>query len=268
MKICTLFKRNITVIVVCLSCFLASADVLADTAELSSNLFNFQVKLANNGNVQSQTKVGEMLEAGNGVGKDLKQARHWYQLAAKADYLPAKNRLAYLDIRTQGYNKAKDSAWVESIKTQAAAQDRDSMLLLAQMYRQGVGVDRNYDSAKQLLKVLSVSGNMIIDFENAQLNADIIAEKKHQQALEAQRAAQENKRAEAQRQKKVQAAAQAQQAAEQAQQAADKAKADAAAQQETKEQKRARYDAVMKELKEKQQRLEQQQKWAEQGRTE
>jgi flagellar biosynthesis GTPase FlhF len=260
MKTLTLFKRNITVIVVCLSCFLASADVLAGTAELSSNLFNFQVKLAKNGNAQSQTKVGEMLEAGNGVDKDLKKAHHWYELAAKSGYKPAQDRLMFLDIKTRGYNQAKDGDWLKSIKSQAAGQDRDSMLLLAQMYRQGVGVNKDFGAAKQLLNVLSVSGNMIIDFENAQLNADIIADKKHQQALEAQRAAQAKQRAEAEQQKKIQAAEQAKQAAAKAKATAE---ANAAAKQETEEEKRKRYEAAMKQLKEQQKLLEQQQKWAE-----
>lgn len=244
-----------------MGCFIASGAYPANasqTDQLSSNLFNFQLKLAKNGNAQSQTKVGEMLEAGNGIDKDLKQARHWYELAAKSGYQPARDRLTYLDISTRGYNKSKNGAWVDSIKSQAAGQDRDSMLLLAQMYRQGIGVKKDYGAAKQLLNVLSVSGNMVIDFENVQLNADIAADKKHQQELEAQSAAQDKQRAEAERQKKIQEAAQAKQAAE-------KAKADEAAQQETKEQKRARYEAVMKKLKEQQQRLEQQQKWAEQG---
>jgi hypothetical protein len=123
------------------------------------------------------------------------------------------------------------------------------MLLLAQMYRQGIGVNKDFGAAKQLLNVLSISGNMIIDFENTQLNANILADKKHQQALEAQRAAQAQQRIEAEQQQKIQAAA--------------KAKANAATKQETEAEKRKRYEAAMKKLKEQQQLLEQQQKWAE-----
>lgn len=252
MKNLALFKRSITVTIICLSGFFVSETVDADTSPLgglSSNVYNFQVKLAKNGNPQSQTKVGEMLEAGNGIGKDLKQARHWYELAAKSGYKPAKDRLTFMDIKANGYKPANDSKWMDNIKTEAAGQDRDSMLLLAQMYRQGIGVKKDYGAAKQLLNVLSVSGNMIIDFENAQLNADIKADKKHEQALEAQRAAEEKQRADAERQKKVQAAA--------------KAKADAAAQQDSTAEKRKRYEAAMKALKEKQRLLAEQQQWAE-----
>jgi hypothetical protein len=259
MKHWALFKRWTTVSVVCLSCLIISGPGNADTSSLdalSSNVYDFQLKLATNGNVQSQTKVGEMLEAGNGIGKDTKKARHWYQLAAKSGYKPARDRLKFLDIKGRGYNQAKDGDWLKSIKSQAAGQDRDSMLLLAQMYRQGIGVNKDFGAAKQILNVLSVSGNMIIDFENAQLNADIIADKKHQQALEAQRAAQTKQRAEAEQQKKIQAAAQAKQAAA-------KAKADAATKQETEAEKRKRYEAAMEKLKEQQKLLEQEQKWAE-----
>lgn len=259
MKSLALFNRGITLSIICLTWALTAGTNIAEasqTDQLSSNVFNFQLKLAKNGNTQSQTKVGQMFEAGNGVDKDLKQARHWYQLAAKSDYNPAKDRLVFLDIKANGYNQAKNGKWLNNIKTQAAGQDRDAMLLLAQMYRQGIGVKKDFGAAKQLLNVLSVSGNMIIDFENAQLNADIAADKKHQQALEAQRAIQAQQRADAERQRKIQAA-------EQAKQAAAKAKADAAAKQETKEEKRKRYEAAMKELKAQQKLLEQQQKWAE-----
>lgn len=266
MKTLALFNRGITISIICLGCMFTSGTSLAETSQteqLSSNVFNFQLKLAENGNAQSQTKVGEMLEAGNGVDKNLKQARHWYQLAAKSGFKPAKDRLTFLDIKANGYNKAKDSGWLKSIKTKAAGQNRDAMLLLAQMYRLGIGVNKDFGSAKQLLNVLSVAGDMIIDFENAQLNADIKAEQEHKQALQAQRAAQAKQRAEQakqraeiERQKKIQADAQAKQAAA-------KAKADAAAEQETEADKRKRYEAVMKKLKEKQQRLEQEQKWAE-----
>ena len=252
-------NRGITLLIFCLCLAVTGGISIAaasQTDQLSSNVFNFQVKLAKNGNEQSQTKVGEMFEAGNGVGKDLKQARHWYELAAKSGYKPAKDRLKFLDIKARGFDQGKDGDWLKSIKTQAAGQDRDAMLLLAQMYRQGIGVSKDFGAAKQLLNVLSISGNMIIDFESTQLNADIVAGKKHQQTLEAQRAAQARERAEAERQKKIQAA-------EQAKQAAAKAKADAATKQETEEEKRKRYEAAMKKLKEQQRLIEQQQKWAE-----
>jgi len=233
--------------------FSSSSVCIVDASELdqqlSSNVYNFQVKLAKNGNAQSQTRVGEMLEAGNGVPQDLEQARHWYQLAAKSGSNAAKDRLRFMDIKANGYNKSTDAAWLKKIRQQAAGQDRDAMLLLAQMYRQGIGVNKDYSAAKQLLNVLSVSGNMIIDFENARLNADILADQKRQDALAAQRAAEAKKLAEAQRQQKIQAAA--------------KAKAAAAAKQETEAEKRKRYEAVMKQLKEQQKLLEQQQKWAE-----
>jgi hypothetical protein len=266
MKTFALFNRGFTISILFLGSMLtcgASLAEMSQTDQLSSNVFNFQRKLAENGNAQSQTKVGEMLEAGNGVDKDLKKARHWYELAAKSGYKPAKDRLTFMDIKANGYDQAKDGKWLKSIKTRAAGQDRNSMLLLAQMYRQGIGVKKDFGAAKQLLNILSVAGDMIIDFENKQLNADIKAEQEHQQALQAQRAAQAaqraaeaKQRAEIERQKKIQADAQAKEAAA-------KAKAKAASKEETEAEKRKRYEAVMKQLKEKQQRLEQEQKWAE-----
>jgi hypothetical protein len=267
MKIWMMIKRfNITSIL-CLGCFLVSGTQLASASDLgdnlTSNVFNFQKKLANSGNAQSQNKLGEMFEAGNGVEKDLEQARHWYQEAAKNGYEPAVNRLTYLDIKTKGFNKEKHSAWVTEIKKQADAKNRDSMLLLAQMYREGIVVDKDLAAAKQILDTLSISGNMSIDNEIVLLDAEIRASKKHEQELAAQREAEAKQRAEAERQQKQQDADKAQQNAAKAQLDAAKAKADAAAKQETAEEKRKRYEAVMKKLKEEQRVLQEQQKWAE-----
>lgn len=244
---CAVIKHTIRTTAFYVCCFLTInvAYASAMDQQLSTNVYDFQLTLAKTGNPQSQTKVGQMLEAGNGVPQDIKQAQHWYQLAAKSGYVPAENRLKFLEMKIHGYNKSKDAAWVNNIIVTAHQRNRDAMLLLAQMYRQGIGVDKNYVIARKILNILNASGGMIIDFENSQLNAAIRSEHKRQQAHATQRAAQEQQHAKA-----------SQQAKEKQQQVAD-------SKQESEAEKRKRYEAAMKQHREQQRLIDAQQKWAE-----
>ncbi len=262
--------RTLTTTALFLGCVMVTAMQLANASELdslTSNVFTFQQKLANNGNVHSQTKLGEMLEAGNGVEQNIDQARQWYKKAADAGYKPAKNRLIHLDIITNGYDAAKYADWVASIKADVKKRDRDSMFLLAQMYREGLGVKKDYTAAKDILDTLSISGNMSIDNEISLLDAEIRASKKHEQQQARERAEAE-KRAEAERQKQLEEAEQQKQEdalAKATAQAQTKAKAAAAAKskEQIAEEKRRHYEEVMRKLKEEELILKQQQKWAE-----
>lgn len=264
-----MIKKLHTAATVFIGCYLVFGSQLA-TAQLdnlSSNVFTFQQKLANNGNVHSQTKLGEMLEAGTGVKQDIAQARQWYQKAADAGYKPAKNRLIHLDIKTNGYDASKHADWVASIKADANNKDRDSMLLLAQMYREGMGVKKDFPAAKNILDTLSISGNMSIDNEITLLDAEIRANKKREQELTKENAEAE-KRAEADRKKQSEEAekqkqAEAQAAAKAAAQAKAKAIEASKTKEEIAEEKRKRYEEVMRKLKEEELILKQQQKWAE-----
>ena len=237
-----MLKQMLKITVLYLGCYLLSGIAQANSAELDSfsvSVFGFQQKMAKTGNVQSQTKLGEMLEAGNGVEQNLEQARYWYQQAANNGYEPAQNRLIHLDLESTGYDKAKHADWVSKIITQAEAQNRDSMLLLAQMHRKGLGVNKDFAAAKQILEILSVSGNLSIDFEAAQLDADMHG----RQQSKATPAMQPGERA-------IKPPA-----TEKVQITASKEKTD--------EEKRKSYETVMNKIKEEQRILTEQQIWAE-----
>ena len=49
-----------------------------------SNVFKFQQKLAENGNVQAQDKLALMYETGEGVEVSVDKALNWYDCAAKS----------------------------------------------------------------------------------------------------------------------------------------------------------------------------------------
>lgn len=62
-------------------------------------VFDFQIKLAKQGNAAAQEKVGEMFEEGRGVKQDFTKARYWYTQAANQGRKGAINKLKGLPAR-------------------------------------------------------------------------------------------------------------------------------------------------------------------------
>lgn len=184
-------KQLFRTAILSLACFAASGMQYASSTDLetiSANVFNFQQKLAKDGNLQSQYKLGEMYEAGSGVEQNLDQAKSWYQQAASAGYAPAKNRLTFLEIKANGYSE-KYADWVAGIETEAGQRDQTSMLLLAQMHREGIGVKKDLAAAREILDKLITTGNLSVDREIVLVDAEIQASQKREQMLAKQRAA-------------------------------------------------------------------------------
>ncbi|MDT8281425.1 MAG: hypothetical protein RQ982_01285, partial [Gammaproteobacteria bacterium] len=125
----------------------------------TSVLFNFQYKLALRDNVPAQYKLAGMYEAGDGIKQDLAQAEHWYGVAAKAGMKAAQDRLVYLTIKKQGYDPAKHSSWLASVKSDANAGKGQSAFLLAQLYHQGLGVKKDLDESLRLFQQVSLLGD-------------------------------------------------------------------------------------------------------------
>ncbi len=265
-----------------LACFAASGVQHASSTNLetiSANVFNFQHKLANDGNVQSQYKLGEMYEAGAGVEQDLDQAKSWYQQAANSGYAPAINRLTYLDIKANGYSKEQYGDWVALIKTEAGKREQTSMLLLAQMYRQGVGVNKDLVAARALLDKLITTGNLSVDREIVLVDAEMQAKqaRQQQQAEQAQQAAAAAREAAARAAAAAVTASQAENVTSESASASiavevhEDNKSNEATQPEStmtaeeiaRAEKRKHYEEVMLQLQEEQKKLEQQQAWAE-----
>jgi len=89
-------------------CFILPAGVYAvDASSQANNVFNFQQKLANKGNARAQYKLATMYESGTGTEQDLEQAKHWYYKASSAGIKAANDRMTYLTIKQQGYDKTK-----------------------------------------------------------------------------------------------------------------------------------------------------------------
>jgi len=149
-----------------------SSGLQALDIDQSSNIFKFQQKLATNGNEHAQYKLASMYETGDGTKQDIEQAKHWYALSAKAGYKPAVHRENYLIIKERGY-KAEDAAWLASIEADANTHDAEAVFLLAQLYHQGTGVNKDLKKSLELLSQIKILGLANVEKEIVSVRAEI-----------------------------------------------------------------------------------------------
>lgn len=152
-----------------------------DLIDQSSNLFKFQYKLANKGNVNAQFKLALMYEEGEGITKDIDKAKHWYRSAAKGGSQPAERRENYLNIKEKGFDAAKDTKWLDGVVSDAEAHDAGAVYLLGQLYHEGIGVKKDLDKSLALFKEIKSLGEASVEKEIASINREIAAVKSVQQ---------------------------------------------------------------------------------------
>ena len=150
-------------LLVCLSLVVPANVFASDVTNHSSSLFHFQQKLADKGNARAQYKLATMYEAGLGVEQDLELAQQWYMKASTAGIKAATDRNIFLQVKQQGYKKAEHQGWVEGIKSDAKNRDIEAMLLLGQLYRDGIGVKKDLNRLLELLVQVSSSGDVNVD---------------------------------------------------------------------------------------------------------
>ncbi len=164
------------------SCLSAAALALAITAspvlakdytKYSSTVVEFQRKLATGGNAIAQYKLGTMYESGQGVKKDIKEAESWYKQSAAKGHKPAQNRLTYLEIKKSGFDNTKHKPWLASVKSDADALDGDAIILMALMYRDGIGLKKDLKQSHRLLKKASSMGLSEVDGMIEEVEAEI-----------------------------------------------------------------------------------------------
>jgi TPR repeat protein len=227
-----------------------------DLVNQSSNIFKFQQKLAMNGNVHAQYKLASMYEIGDGVTADIEQAKHWYSLAAEAGSKPAMHRSTYLEAKEKGYDPAKDSDWLNSVKTEADAHKAEAMFLLGQLYGEGIGVKKDLVKSLELLKQVRILGVANVDKQIAYIQNEIDEQNKSEKR---------NKSARIKENLRLKQASEEQLATQQAQTLADKelqAKKKAEAEELAQAEKVRRYEKAMMQLKMEQQLIDKQQEWA------
>ena len=231
-----------------------------DLIDQSSNIFNFQHTLADKGNVNAQFKLASMYEEGEGVKKDIEQAKHWYKIAAKGGSKPAEQRENYLRIKEKGFDTANDAKWLDSVIADAEAHDADAVYLLAQLYHEGIGVKKDLEKSLELFKEIKSLGEANVEREIVSINREIVADRlarKNQQKKSELENRQAQQALEIQRAQRVQSA-QIRKQSKQVKKAADIKQA-TDKEQLIRAEKRKRYEAVMLKLKLEQQEIDKQQ---------
>lgn len=232
------------------------AEVLSSQ---SSNIFKFQQKLAMNGNEHAQYRLASMYEMGDGVAADIEQAKHWYGRAAEAGSIPASQRSTYLTVKQKGYDPAKNAGWLNSVKTDAGDHKGQAMFLLGQLYREGIGVDKDLDKSLELFKQVRILGVANVDNQITLVQGEIAAKNKAEQ--QATRAEQINQAQENARLKQSSAEQLAMQQAKKEETLKLQVEAEKAEQAE----KIRRYERAMMQIKLEQQKIDEQQAWASGG---
>ncbi len=260
---------NRLILFISLSFILPASGYAVDASSQSNNVFVFQQKLANKGNARAQYKLATMYESGTGTEQDMEQAGHWYDKASSAGIKSAKDRRTYLAIKQQGYDKTKHSAWLASIQKDAKESKGDALFVLAQLYREGLGVKKDLNRSLEILDKVSLLGAADVENEIALIQQEVdannkakqIARKRHKMKLA--RLAQQEKQQQARQLTNIEPPkAPAKEAAPvvtkapkaDTPQAADKTSIQAA--------KIRRYEKAMMALKLEQQKIDEQQAWA------
>ena len=272
----------ISLVAVCMSMLLSIGTAAAESiSRTTTSVLHFQERLAEKGNVQAQYKLGSMYEFGIGTEKDLDAASEWYKQAASNGSVDAENRLTYLELRKNGFDKKVHTAWLNKVKKGVEAGDQNSSMLLGQMYSYGIGVNKDLDEAIRLLNGAGVYENPVVVYEIERVEKErkqlASQDRRQQEAEQKQREAEQKQREAEQRQreaeqKQQQAKLKQQQAKQEQKEEAKKtsqpepeAVSGADVNKETDEmtEKRRRYEEVMRKLKEEERILQEQQQWAE-----
>lgn len=128
-----------------------------------NSVFQFQKKMAAKGNTSAEYKLGTLYEFGISVKPDVKEASNYYKRAAKKGYQPAINRLTYLEIKQSGYNKSKHDTWFKNLSSQAASSEPNALILLGQMHRHGINVEKNLNKSLAMLQKANALGHTEVD---------------------------------------------------------------------------------------------------------
>ena len=178
-------------------------------ASYGAGVLEFQMKLATNGNANAQYRLANMFETGQGTLKDHKQAIHWYKQAASQNHKAAINRLTYIDIRENGFT-GSHKAWLNSLEKSAASRDGEAILLLGQMYGNGIAVKQDNDRAIELLKLAKAKGVTGAEDELFKIENRLHSSRQQQRQQELEKKQQQAERLARQQEQRRAAAAKAQ----------------------------------------------------------
>lgn len=168
---------------------LLSLMVLLPSVSMADGLFDFQMKMAQKGNVEAQFKVGEMYETGFGTKKDMAQARIWIEKANAKGHETAGFKLLYWDLEKNGITKDNKAA-VASLKAKANEGNPQAQYYVGKMTAYGVGTKKNTKKGLDWLNKAALVG--VLEAEREMVD---VREMKQKQDVTAQRRAADKRRA-------------------------------------------------------------------------
>jgi uncharacterized protein len=138
------------------ACFFA-ADRGESLAQGSCDLKTLQVS-ANNGQVYAENQLGLVSALVTGQGTDIREARSWFERAARRGYAPAQVNLAVTYLNGWGTRQNYGAAlnWLDA----AAKQGHPGAYAnLGILYMNGWGVHRDYIEARKYLELAAKAGD-------------------------------------------------------------------------------------------------------------
>lgn len=122
-----------------------------DRAEYATALKEL-TPLAEKGNAKAQYQLGKMLNLGQGVPPDKKEAAKWFHLAAQQGLAEAQGALGYLCLVGEGVSQNSDLA-LEWTRKAAQQGDATAQFNLSTMHSEAFGIQKNpVESLKWLRK--------------------------------------------------------------------------------------------------------------------
>lgn len=112
---------------------------------------------AQNGDMESQYKLGLNYIYGNDVPKDAAKAAEYFKMAADQGYIPARRELGILLAAGEGVEKDMDTA-IQYLSEAADQLDPSALYHLGIMYEHGIGVEKDLQKCVRMLAYAAEMG--------------------------------------------------------------------------------------------------------------
>lgn len=174
------YGLHLLTLLLALSSYSISSSLSADSnLAAADSVFRFQNKMAQRGHVASQYALAYMYESGQGTEKDLALATDWYRQAAQQGFVPAKDRLVYIEILNNGYETQQQRQWLLALKQNADDYNHkhqgESAFLLGQLYAAGLAVNKSLTMALKYLHLAEAANVIGSDSEIRRVEAELDA---------------------------------------------------------------------------------------------
>lgn len=81
----------------------------------------------------------------------IEQARNGYTGASYTGNKAAAERITFLSVKQLGYQKGKHADWLQGIQQAASENKTEALIILRQMCRNGIALDKDLDKSLELL---------------------------------------------------------------------------------------------------------------------